>query len=219
MARTRKAKSPVTLTTASFAGEAAREAARIQRLLLSPDPDAHVRAWRQSLHDAHIVAWLGTPEVLLAAVERLEREDADTLAADQAARLDVKTTVVRPQVWMLQNDFYRLADSLNDGWNEIQRAKAEADAKEAFAEKIVNMSPGVRRSQQSRKRQLEREAQRAELDALILAEEPAARAAVRERSPWLKTIRHLVDKEIEARLRERRIEVRVRRIKRARSGR
>ena len=61
---------------------AAREAARIRRLLhCSPDPDAHVRAWRQSLNDAHIRAWLGTPETLLAAVERQEREDNDALAA------------------------------------------------------------------------------------------------------------------------------------------
>jgi hypothetical protein len=134
--------------------------------------------------DAHITAhaWVQADR-LREAVERLEREDADVLEADQVARLNVTPTVVRPMLWMLQNDLYRLADSLNDGWDEIQRAKAEADTLVAFAEKSENMSLAVKRSQQNRKRQAEREAQRAELDALIRAEVDPATAAVRSEYP------------------------------------
>ena len=141
-----------------------RETARIRRLLhCSPDPDAHVRAWRQSLHDAHVRAWLGTPEALLATVERLEREDADALADDLAAALDANPDVIRAKLRTLLNDLYQLNDESNDWWNETQRAEAEAETVAAFGEKLEDLSLDVKRSQQNRKRQAEIEARRVEL--------------------------------------------------------
>ena len=53
----------------------------------------------------------------------------------------------------------------------------------AFAEKLEDLSPDVKRSQRNRKRQPEIEARRVELDALILAEEDAATAAVQGKWP------------------------------------
>ena len=118
-----------------------------------------------------VVAWLHTGSSSRR-VERQWSEDADALADDHAARLDAEPTVVRPRLRTLFNDLYRLNDEPKNDWmNETQRAEAEEETMAAFAEKLEDLSPAVKRSQQNRKRQAEIEARRAELDALILAEE------------------------------------------------
>ena len=151
--------------------------------------------------------------------ERLEREEADALAADLAAALDANPDVIRAKLRTLFNDLYRLNDQSNDWWNETQRAEAVAKTMAAFGEKLEDLSLDVKRSQQNRKRQAEIEARRVEWATLIRAEEPAATAAVRERWPGQKAIRRLVDEEIQARLRGKGIVVGIRRIEQARKGR
>jgi hypothetical protein len=152
MARAKKAKSP------------AREAKRIRRLLrCSPDPDAHVRAWRRSLHDAHIVAWLGTPEALLAEVERLEREDADALAALVAP--GVPSSVVRNRLNPLHAALEPSLFEDDPDTRATMREKALALSALHYAE-ITKSTRGAMEKAAS-------------LSERVLAEEPLARASVR----------------------------------------
>lgn len=72
-------------------------------------------------------------------VERLEREDANALAADLASALDVEQKVIRPKLRTLQDDFYRLSEPKNDWWDKTQRAEAEAETVAAFAEKLEDL--------------------------------------------------------------------------------
>jgi hypothetical protein len=72
-------------------------------------------------------------------IERLEREDANALADDLAARLDAEPKVIRDKLRTLRNDLYQLNDPRNDGWNETQRAEAETEVLAAFAEKLEDL--------------------------------------------------------------------------------
>ena len=138
--------------------------------------------------------------------------------------LDAKPDVIRPKLRTLFNDLYELNDEPNDWMNETQRAEAEAKIFAAFAEKLEDLSPAVKRSQQNRKRQAEIEARRAELDALILAEEQAATAAARGKFPDTKRLQGVIDDEIAAALERKGVSVGgkpvgLKRIRQARKGR